>query len=78
MASRPQIDGFLQAELKNRGLHEVTAVEAARWLHAEGLLHDSPYRAGLPLRNLLRKGVLRSGEQRPPKKYGRWFIVRRL
>jgi hypothetical protein len=76
-ASNAEIDAFLQSELARRGLDEVTAVEAASWLDAAGLLADSRHRPGLPLRNLLRAGVIRSGEQRPPRKYGRRFIVRR-
>jgi TDG/mug DNA glycosylase family protein len=72
-----RIDAFLQSELARRGLDEVTAVEAARWLDEAGLLADSPHRPGLPLRNLLRAGSIQNGEQRPPQRYGRWFIVRR-
>src|SRR4051812_39255244 len=76
-ASNVAIDACLQAELLRLGVDEVTAVEAARWLDEAGLLPDSPHRPGLPIRNLLRDGALRSGEQRPPRKHGRWFIVRR-
>lgn len=76
-ASPAQIDRFLQVELVRRRLEEVTAVEAAAWLDGAGLLPDSPSRPGLPLRNLLRAGRIRSGEQRPPQKHGNWFIVRR-
>lgn len=75
--SPDEIDRFLQAELVRRRLGEVTAVEAAAWLDEAGLLPDSPSRPGLPLRNLLRAGRIRSGEQRPPQKHGNWFIVRR-
>jgi TDG/mug DNA glycosylase family protein len=76
-ASPAEIDRFLQVELARRRLGEVTAVEAAAWLDEDGLLRDSPSRPGLPLRNLLRAGRIRSGEQRPPQKHGNWFIVRR-
>jgi len=72
-----EIDRFLQVELVRRRLGEVSAVEAAAWLDEQGLLPDSPSRPGLPLRNLLRAGRIRSGEQRPPQKHGNWFIVRR-
>jgi hypothetical protein len=69
------INDFLQAELARRRLTEVRAVEAARWLDAAGLLSDSPNRAGLPLRNLLREGVIDGSDQRPAREHGRWFIV---
>lgn len=72
-----EIDRFLQAELVRHRVGQVTAVEAAGWLDDAGLLRDSPTRPGLPLRKLLRAGVLGSGEQRPPAKGGNWFIVRR-
>jgi double-stranded uracil-DNA glycosylase len=77
VASPAEIDRFLQAELVRRGRGDVTAVEAASWLDEAGLLADSASRPGLPLRNLLRAGRIRSGEQRPPQKHGSWFIVRR-
>ena len=70
------ITAFLQAELRRRRLSEVTAVQAASWLDERHLLRDSPSRPGLPLRNLLRAGVIGGAEQRPSKPYGRWFIVR--
>jgi TDG/mug DNA glycosylase family protein len=76
-ASTAEIDAFLQVELVRRRLGEVTAVEAASWLDEAGLLSDSRHRPGLPLRKLLRAGRIRSGEQRPPRKHGNWFIVRR-
>jgi hypothetical protein len=71
------IDQFLQDELVRRRLGEVTAVTAAEWLDENGLLPDSTLHPGLPLRELLRAREVRSGEQRPPQKRGRWFIVRR-
>jgi hypothetical protein len=70
-----EINAFLQGELRRRGLSEVTAVEAARWLDEAALLADSESRPGLPLRNLLRDGVIDGSDQRPPQAYGRWFIV---
>ena len=69
------INDYLQAELKRRRLAEVTAVEAARWLDRAGLLADSATRPGLRLRNLLRDGAIVGLDQRPPQRWGRWFIV---
>lgn len=43
----------LQSELKRRRIDEALAVEAARWLAADGLLADSASRPGLPVRRLL-------------------------
>lgn len=70
------IDAYLQRRLDQLGLDEVPAVEAATWLDEARLLKDSPGRPGLPLRNLLRTGRIAQGEQRPPTRNGRWFIVR--
>lgn len=67
-----RVNAFLQERLSRRGA--VTAIEAARWLDAAGVLADSPLRPGLPLRNLLRAGVITGAEQRPTGPYGRWFI----
>jgi hypothetical protein len=67
---------FLQGELTRRGLNEVPAVAAARWLATDGLLADSDSRPGLPLRKLLRGGEVEGTEQRPARPYGRWFITR--
>jgi hypothetical protein len=75
-ASTDHINAFLQDQLRKRARKEVTAVEAADWLDAAGLLNDSPHRPGLPLRNLLRAGLIEAAEQRPPRSYGRWFIKR--
>jgi hypothetical protein len=36
-----RINALIQAELRRQGRHEVTAVEAARWLDADGVLRDS-------------------------------------
>lgn len=70
------INRFIQLELSRRGESETTAVEAAAWLERAGLLADSPHRPGLPLRNLLRANAIQGAEQRPPRKYGRWYIRR--
>lgn len=52
---------------------EVPAVEAAHWLDQAGLLRDSEIRHGLPLRNLLRAGLIVGQRQEPNR---RWFIDR--
>lgn len=67
-----RINLFLQNELRRRDRNEVPAVEAARWLHDAGLLRDSPVRPGLPLRDLLRAGLIEGQRQEPNR---RWFIV---
>ena len=69
------ISAFLQQELRRRNLHEVDAVEAAAWLDAAEMLKDSPSRPGLPLRDRLRAGAISGAEQRPPRPYGRWYLV---
>jgi hypothetical protein len=74
--SVPAINDFLQGQLRERGLEDVRAVEAARWLETAGLLGDSESRPGLPLRNLLRSGVIAGSDQRPDRPNGRWFVVR--
>jgi hypothetical protein len=65
----------VQARLRRDGLDEVAAVKAARWLDDAGLLTDSASRPGLPLRKLLRAGLIRGAEQRPRKAFGRWYIT---
>lgn len=65
------INRYLQDRLKQENLHEVTAVQAALWLHQADLLKDSASRPGLPLRNLLREGRI-SGQHQEPN--GRWYI----
>ncbi|MEA2442088.1 MAG: hypothetical protein QOH76_3512 [Thermoleophilaceae bacterium] len=74
-ATLDRIKIYLQDELHRQQLAEVSAVEAAQWLDAEGILKDSPSRPGLPLRNYLRSGQVLGGTQRPAEKHGRWFIV---
>jgi excisionase family DNA binding protein len=70
------INGFLQGRLRDLGRPEVSALEAACWLDDAGLLRDSETRPGLPLRNLLRAGQIMGADQRPARRYGRWFITR--
>jgi hypothetical protein len=70
------INAVLQAQLRRQHMDEVTAVEAARWLDAAGVLKDSDARPGLPLRNLLRAGRIDGAIQRPASPFGRWHITR--
>jgi len=67
------INAYLQAELRRRERDEVAAVEAAKWLDRAGILTDSTIRAGLPLRDLLRAGVIDGQRQEPNR---RWYIDR--
>lgn len=46
MASQLTVSDFIQRELSSRRLETTTAVEAAQWLDAAGVLKDSPHRAG--------------------------------
>jgi hypothetical protein len=71
MSTRSQIGGFIQQQLLSRNLTHVTAVDAAIWLDRAGVLKDSSTRPGLPLRNLLRTGIIVGKRQEPN---GRWFI----
>ncbi|MEN6520494.1 MAG: mismatch-specific DNA-glycosylase [Armatimonadota bacterium] len=71
MADVNAINRYLQDRLQTDDLSEVTAVEAAQWLHQVGLLRNSASRPGLPLRNLLRKGQI-DGQHQSPN--GRWCI----
>jgi hypothetical protein len=74
--SRRDLDAInrrIQERLRSTGLYKVTAVEAARWLDAAGLLKDSQHRSGLPLRNLLRADLIKGQRQ---EANGRWFIDR--
>ena len=75
-ASPLHINTYLQAELVRRGKTAVTAVEAAKWLDEAGLLRDQPNRPGLPLRKMLRDGLISNSRQVPPQKNGNWFVVR--
>lgn len=62
--------------LEKNNLNEVKAVEAAEYLDKIGVLKDSKSRPGLPLRELLRDGLIPSAEYRikPGNKRGFWFI----
>ena len=72
-----RINAHLQSRLRKESRDEVAAVEAATWLDKAGLLPDSRARPGLPLRRLLRDGVITGQEQRPNVRHGRWWIRRR-
>ena len=72
-----RINAHLQSRLRKESRDEVAAVEAAIWLDEAGLLSDSRARPGLPLRRLLRDGVITGQEQRPNVRNGRWWIRRR-
>lgn len=65
------INGWIQRELRRRKLERVPAVEAARWLDEKGSLQDSQNRPGLPLRKLLRKGLILGAWQES----GRWWFI---
>ena len=71
-----RINDYLQRRLQRELRQEITAVDAAKWLDQSGLLRDRPQRPGLPLRNLLRAGLIQCAEQRPAQPYGRWWIRR--
>lgn len=62
---------YVQHELRRQALTGVTAVEAARWLDLSNILKDSPHRPGLPLRKLLRQGVIVGQRQ---ASNSRWLI----
>ena len=78
-----EIAAFVQGRLRAEGLHEVRALQAAKWLDAAGLLRDSRSRPGLPLRSVLR-GLRDTGTlmllpgacQKSNRSYGRWWIKR--
>jgi hypothetical protein len=76
MPDTTAINRFLQHRLASTRSSEITAVEAAELLERAGLLRDSVLHPGPPLRKLLRAGKIAGAEQRPPGKYGRWFITR--
>jgi len=72
------ISAYIQNRLTKEGLDCVSANEAARWLDVAGLLRDSAHRPGLPLRKLLRSGLITGARQDPAKEHGRWSICRNL
>jgi hypothetical protein len=72
--SNAKISEFLQDTLSTRHLDRVSAVEAARWLDAAGILRDSPTRPGLPLRKRLREGGIIGQQQ----ENGHWWYIYRV
>ena len=76
MSNLERINAYLQARLGKESREEVSAVEAAAWLDACGLLTDWPYRPGQRLRRLLRDRLIAGQKQRPNVPYGRWWIRR--
>jgi len=72
MPDAARISRVLQEQLRARNRPEVTAVEAAEWLDEAGLLKDSRHRPGLPLRRLLRAGMIEGQHQYPNR---RWFVM---
>jgi hypothetical protein len=68
------INDHIQQQLRIRGMSEVTAVEAARWLEDAGLLKDSASRPGKPIRVLLRAARITGQRQ---EANSRWFINRK-
>jgi hypothetical protein len=67
------VNALIQQRMLSLGLAETTAVDAAGWLDKAGVLGDSPTRPGLPLRKLLRDGLIEHAFQLPNK---RWYITR--
>ena len=75
MLDLEHINRFLQDCLTKAGRQEVSAVEAANWLDEAGILSDRPNRRGLPLRRLLRNGLIVGQERRARDSEGRiWWI----
>lgn len=68
-----EINTYIQNHMLRESITSVTAIEAAQWLDAAGLLRDSSIRKGKPLRDLLRKGHITNSWQDGRK---RWFIDR--
>lgn len=71
MRNRKLINDFIQRELSRQSRDRVSATEAARWLDEAGLLKDSVAKKGLPLRKLLRNGLI-VGQRRDDSR--RWYI----
>lgn len=67
------INSYIQKRLAEENLEKVSAVDAARWLDMADILTDSKSRPGLPLRKMLRQGLIENSHQQANK---RWFIYR--
>ena len=74
MSDNVTINKHIQDMLNKKGLDEVSAVEAAKWLDEVGILNDSTSRPGLPLRKRLRDGKIRNAEHRN----GRFWFIHRM
>ena len=68
-----RIVAFLDGYLIGCGKEYVNPIKANCVLESVGLLKDSSERPGLPLRRLLRSGLLPHAIQ-PDGKRGRWYI----
>lgn len=75
-ASPAKISAYIQDRLRGQGLDEVTPKEAARWLDRAGLLTDYAPRPGMPLRKLLRAGLIDGAVKSTPGRSGLWTIRR--
>jgi len=67
-----QINSFLQRELENRSMDEVSVVEAAQWLSNAFVLKDDPDFPGRNLRQLCREGKIDGAVDR-----SRFWVVQR-
>ena len=65
---------YLQRHMRTTGGSELDAVTAGAILDKAGVLRDSQQRPGLPLRKLLRDGLIPGAYQIPARPYGRWHI----
>jgi len=68
-----EINRYIQQKLAEENLEKVSAVDAAKWLDRAGLLADSQSRPGLPLRKMLRQGLIENSHQQANN---RWFVYR--
>ena len=69
-----QIIKCIDEYLEKSGKEFTTPVEANKFLDEKDVLSDSDSRPGLPLRIILRSGVIPNAEQSTGGKYGRWRI----
>ena len=67
------LNAHIQRQLRLKHLSEVELAEAFRWLVRAGLLPEDN-KSGASLRRRARQGLIHGAEQRPPRRYGRWFI----
>lgn len=74
MPNARKISEYINNYLIKNNLLEIKAVEAAKLLDKANILKDNSERAGLPLRKLLRAGLIPNSEPRN----GRWWYLTRL